>query len=122
MGKHRPRLLLRFGLISALAIAALGVVLVAELNSTIRGQAVDEGRTLARLATDLRVLPNLHRSDLSDPNPLKTARLAGVIDADDLKAAGVERINVWNRAGQIVFSSATERSPKQEAVTADLRE
>jgi diguanylate cyclase (GGDEF)-like protein len=121
MGKHRPRLLLRFGLISALAIAALGVVLVAELNSTIRGQAVDEGRTLARLATDLRVVGNLRPSDLEAPNPINSARLHGLLDAD-LEEAGVVRINIWNLDGHIVFSSAEDGTPEQEPVTADLRE
>jgi diguanylate cyclase (GGDEF)-like protein len=121
MGNGRPRLLVRFGLISALAIAALGVVLVAELNSTIRGQAVDEGRTLARLATNLRVLPNLEVSDLESPNPLTTARLHRLFDAD-LKDAGVVRINIWNTEGHVVFSSASNDTPEQEAVTVDLRE
>src|SRR3954447_6293409 len=104
MGKHRPRLLLRFGLISALAIAALGVVLVAELNSTIRGQAVDEGRTLARLATRLKVMPALHPSALERPNPLKTASLHDLLDKE-LEDAHVVRINIWNTEGQVVFSN-----------------
>src|SRR4051794_21293177 len=118
MEKHRPRLLLRFGLISALAIAALGVVLVAELNSTIRGQAVDEGRTLATLATRLRVQPELRPSDLRAPNPLTSARLHSLLDTE-LEDAHVVRINIWNPAGHIVYSDRTRGAPEQEPVTAD---
>src|SRR3954454_14885475 len=106
MEKHRPRLLLRFGLISALAIAALGVVLVAELNSTIRGQAVDEGRTLARLATQLKVLPELTPQDLEAPNPLTRARLSNLLSTQ-LRSAHVGRINIWNTDGHVVFSDET---------------
>src|SRR4051794_3917223 len=119
MGNGRPRLLVRFGLISALAIAALGVVLVAELNSTIRGQAVDEGRTLARLATQLKVMPELERSDLESPNPFTRARLRNLLDTQ-LKSAHVVRVNIWNPEGHVVFSDETSDAPEQEAVTADL--
>jgi diguanylate cyclase (GGDEF)-like protein len=121
MGNGRPRLLVRFGLISALAIAALGVVLVAELNSTIRGQAVDEGRTLARLATQLKVMPELKPEDLKSPNPLTRAQLNNLLDTQ-LKSAHVVRINIWNADGHIVFSDETSHTPEQEPVTADLRE
>ena len=121
MGKHRPRLLLRFGLISALAIAALGIVLVAEVRSTIKSQAVDEGRTLATLATQLRVLPELHPSDLAAPNPITAARLHNLLD-NELKAAHVMRINIWNSAGHVVYSDETTKVPEQEPVTAELRE
>src|SRR5918997_491040 len=105
MGKHRPRLLLRFGLISALAIAALGVVLVAEVNSTIKGQAVDEARTLAALATRLKVLPELDPSDLQRPNPFTTAELDDAL-GEELREANVEEIKIWNRKGHIVYSNS----------------
>jgi diguanylate cyclase (GGDEF)-like protein len=115
-------LLLRFGLISALAIAALGVVLVAELNSTIRGQAVDEGRTLATLATRLRVLPELQPADLTGPiDPLRTARLHNLLDTE-LEAAHVVRINIWNADGEIVYSDRKANGLEQETVTDDLDE
>jgi diguanylate cyclase (GGDEF)-like protein len=121
MGKHRPRLLLRFGLISALAIAALGVVLVAEVKSTIRGHAVDEGRTLAKLATDLRVVPQLRPSDLTVFNPLTRARLQNLLE-NELKAAYVAHIKIWNSKGRLVYSDQDPGGAKPEAVGADLRE
>jgi diguanylate cyclase (GGDEF)-like protein len=112
-------LLLRFGLISALAIAALGVVLVAELKSTIRGQAVDEGRTLAQLATRLKVVPELDASDLrGPPNPFRQGHLHDVLDAP-LKAADVERINIWNTDGRVVYSNV-KQAPNEPGD--DLRE
>src|SRR4051794_36404409 len=119
MGSHRPRLLLRFGLISALAIAALGVVLIAELRSTIRGQAVDEGRTLAALATRLKVMPLLEPADLEGaPNPFRQARMHDVLDAE-LRAADVVRIKIWNRDGRIVYSDARDLQGKREPVNAN---
>jgi diguanylate cyclase (GGDEF)-like protein len=112
-------LLIRFGLISALAIAALGVVLVAELKSTIRAQAVDEGRTLATLATRLRVVPELSRSDLfGPPNPIRTAQLHRALDSE-LEAADVVRIKIWNPQGRVVYS---DRPADAEPVSDDLRE
>jgi diguanylate cyclase (GGDEF)-like protein len=120
MGNRRPRLLLRFGIISALAIAALGVVLVAELKSTIRGQAVDEGRTLATLATRLSVLPELDKHDLDGPlNPLRSAKLHRALDAE-LEAGHVVRINIWNTDGEVVYSHGGKE--EDEAPTPDLRE
>ncbi len=121
MGKHRPRLLLRFGLISALAIAALGVVLVAELNSTIKGQAIDEARRIAKLATQLKVIPELQPADLRGPNPLTTARLNKALKGQ-LDDANVVELKIWNREGHIIYVDAKSDRPREERVSADLRE
>src|SRR4051794_34197244 len=121
MRSHRPRLLLRFGLISALAIAALGVVLIAELRSTIRGQAVDEGRTLATLATRLKVLPLLDPADLDGrPNPFRQSRMHNVLDTE-LRAADVVRIKIWNQDGQIVYSDDRDLQGRREPINQNLR-
>ncbi len=66
MGSHRPRLLLRFAVTSAVAIALLGVVLIAELRSTIRGQALEEGRQLAELATRLKIQAGVQGNGLRE--------------------------------------------------------
>jgi diguanylate cyclase (GGDEF)-like protein len=122
MGSPRPRLLLRFGIISALAIAALGVVLVAELRSTIRGQALDEGRTLATLATRLRVQPELTPKDLvGPPNPLRAARLNRLIDKE-LRDADVVKVKLWNRRGVVVYSNDPLAQGAREEVGGDLAE
>ena len=63
IGRRRPRLLLRFGLISALAIAALGVVLGAELRVDHPRPRRSTGRR-GTLATRLKVLPLLQPDDL----------------------------------------------------------
>jgi diguanylate cyclase (GGDEF)-like protein len=122
MGSHRPRLLLRFGLISALAIAALGVVLVAELNSTLKGQAISEGRTLAALATRLRVLPELTPADLAGPvNPLRSARLHAALDKP-LEQAHVVRIKVWSLNGRVVYSNDHSLEGTTAPLDANLRQ
>ena len=120
MGTRSPRLLLQFGLISALIIGALGVVLVAELRSTIKGQAIDEARQLATLATRLRALPALQPDDLKQtPDPLRTARLHSQLDAE-LEAANVVRIKIYNRQGAIVYSDDPSLAGKREPISDDL--
>ncbi len=122
MGSHRPRLLLRFGLISALAIAALGIVLVAELRSTIRGQAVDEGRTLAVLAARLRVQPELTPADLSAAlSAQRSAQLKHLLDTS-LQDTHVARIKLWNPQGQVVFSDDPKLQGQTFKLSGDLYE
>ena len=120
MGSTRPRLLLHFGLISALAIAALGVVLIADLRSTIRGQALDEGRTVATLAARLRLQPELTARDLSGrPNPLRAARLNRLLD-DELRGENVVRVKLWNRQGEVVYSNDPASIGDRAEIDGDL--
>ena len=120
MGSTRPRLLLHFGLISALAIAALGVVLIADLRSTIRGQALDEGRTVATLAARLRLQPELTARDLSGrPNPFRTARLNRLLD-DELRGENVVHVKLWNSQGTVVYSNDPASMGDRTEVDGDL--
>jgi diguanylate cyclase (GGDEF)-like protein len=114
-------LLFRFGLISALAIAAVGVVLVAELRSAISGQAIDEGRTIATLAARLKVEPELMPADLRAPmNPIRSARLASVLEAS-FEDTHVKRVKLYNSDGRVVFANDPAQQGKQAAVTGALR-
>ncbi len=122
MVSHHPRLLVRFGIISALAIAVLGVVLIAELRSTIRGQALEEGRTLATLATRLRVEPELSAAGLNGPpDPIEANRLNTLLNTA-LRDAEVARIKVWNRRGVVVYSDDREVQGRRFPIRGDLAE
>jgi diguanylate cyclase (GGDEF)-like protein len=102
----KPTLLVRFGLISALAIAAVGLVLVRDITSGIRGEAISDARSIATLAGELRLAPLLHASDLERDRPLapaQRARVAAALD-DTLNRTGVRRIKIWDRRGLVVFS------------------
>jgi diguanylate cyclase (GGDEF)-like protein len=100
----RPTLLVRFGLISALAIAALGLVLVRDITAGIRGEAIGDARTIATLTGELRLAPLLQRSDLDRPlTPAKRAHVSAALH-DALQHTGVERIKIWNRRGLVVYS------------------
>jgi diguanylate cyclase (GGDEF)-like protein len=122
MGSHRPRLLLRFGLISALAIAAVGVVLVAELRSTIRGQAIDEGRTIATLAAKLKIQPQIEavqvKSGLSalDIQALRSDLAASLHDTH------VEKVKVWNADGRVVYSNEDDLIGKRFEIDSGLHD
>ena len=122
MRSNRPRLLLRFALYSGLAIAFIGAVLILEMRSTIRGQALDEARKLATLATSLRVKPELRGADLSKPlNALEVAKLNAVL-RDQLREADVLRIKVWNPRGDVVYSNDPLLQGRRFEVEGDLSE
>ena len=122
MGSRRPRLLLRFGLISALAIAAVGVVLIAELRSTIRGQAVNEARTLAVLAARLRVQPELTPKDLDGPLTRRRSDQLNQLLESSFEDTKVVRIKLWNPRGQVVFSDDPSIQGKRFDLSTDLEE
>src|SRR3954452_22958785 len=115
----RPSLLVSFGLISALAIAALGFVLVREITSGIRGEAVSDAGTIATLTGELRIAPVLRGAELGRRPPsapcrppsaparrLTSAKRRRVSAAltDALEQTKVGRIKIWNRRGLVVYS------------------
>jgi diguanylate cyclase (GGDEF)-like protein len=100
----RPSLLVRFGLISALAIAALGFVLVRDITSGIRREAIGDARTIATLTGELRLAPLLGERDLRRPlTPAKRARVSAALHGA-LQHTKVGRVKIWNRRGLVVYS------------------
>jgi diguanylate cyclase (GGDEF)-like protein len=120
----RPTLLVRFGLISALAIAIVGLVLVRDITSGIRGEAIGDARTIATLTGELRLAPLLHASDLQRDKPLTPATRARVAAALDgaLNRTGVRRIKIWDHRGLVVFSDDPTLVGRRFDIEAELHE
>ena len=81
----RPSLLVRFGLISLFPILGLGLVLVHDIRSNARDDALHDARGLAVSVADLRIGPSLTAADLSG-RPL-TARRSRRLEAPRRGAA-----------------------------------
>src|SRR3954451_21616336 len=104
MARRGPRLLLRFGLVSAVALALLGVAVAVELRGNIRQEAMDDARTAATITARLLVEPSLTPEDLRGPlDPAKSARVTEGIKSS-LQDTHVARVKLWNRDGLVVYS------------------
>jgi diguanylate cyclase (GGDEF)-like protein len=118
----RLSLLVRFGLVSALAIAVVGVVLVRDITAGIRGEAIGDARTIATLTGELRLAPLLRPSDMrAELSPAQRARVAGALD-EALSRTGVGRIKIWNPAGTVIFSDDRALAGRRFAKSDELRE
>src|SRR4051795_732840 len=118
----RPSLLVRFGLISALAISALGFVLVRDITSGIRGEAISDARTIATLTGELRLAPMLREADLDRRlTPAKRARVSAAL-TDALEQTKVGRIKIWNRRGLVVYSDNRSIEGRRFEIEKDLGE
>jgi diguanylate cyclase (GGDEF)-like protein len=118
----RPSLLVSFGLISALAIAALGLVLVRDITAGIRGEAVAEARTIATLTGEMRIAPMLRAPDLRRRlKPAKRAQVGAALH-DALEHTKVGRIKIWNRRGTVVYSDNRAIEGRRFEIEKDLGE
>ena len=118
----RPSLLVSFGLISACVVAAVGFVLVREITSGIRAEAIGDARTIATLTGELRIAPMLRAGDLQ--RRLAPARRAQVSAAlhDALEHSDVRRIKIWNRRGLVIYSDNRAIEGRRFDVETDLGE
>ena len=104
MARRRPRLLLRFGLVSFVAVVALGVVLGAQLRSNARKEAVHDARVIAGSTARLLIQSELAPGDLVRPlSAPRAERLTRRVHAS-LEDTDVVRVKLWSRGGQVVYS------------------
>jgi diguanylate cyclase (GGDEF)-like protein len=122
MNRRGPRLLLRFGLVSAIALAILGTAVALELRSNIREEAVDDARGLATLTARLWLQPTLEPKDLLGPlSAVKSARVTDGVRAS-LDDTHVVRVKVWNRQGLVVYSDDDRVQGRTFAIGQELGE
>jgi diguanylate cyclase (GGDEF)-like protein len=115
-------LLARFGLLSLLPIAALGAVLTYDLRQTMRGEAVEDARTVAKMTARLRMQPLLTPEDLRDGLSERRSRELTTMLRSELAAEDVARIKLWNDAGTIVYSDDPSLSGRSFPPSAHLSE
>src|SRR6185436_11576749 len=101
MVRRRPRLLLRFGLVSFVAVVALGVVLGAQLRTNARKEAVHDARVIAGSTARLLIQSELAPGDLVRPlSAPRAERLTRRVHAS-LEDTDVVRVKLWSRGGQV---------------------
>jgi diguanylate cyclase (GGDEF)-like protein len=104
MDRRRPRLLLRFGIVSFVAVAALGVLLASQLRGNVRQDAIHDAEAIARSTARLAIQPSLRPGDLERPlSPARTDALTRRVRTS-LEDTPVVRVKVWNPHGRIVYS------------------
>jgi len=124
MSRRRPRftLLVRFGLVSALAVGALAAVLVRDTTSGIRGEALTDARTVATLTANLRLAPLLTQRDLRHGlTPSGRARLGRAVEAA-LQSTKVVRAKLWSRDGRVIYSDDPTLINRRFEVDDEMRE
>src|SRR4051794_4797597 len=124
MWRRRPRLtlLVRFGLVSAVAVIALALILVRDATSSIRGEALTDARSIATLTANLRLAPLLTPRDMREGlTPAGRARLAGAVGGA-LESTKVVRAKLWSRDGRVIYSDDRKLVGRHFEIDDELRE
>src|SRR4051794_12079014 len=102
MGRRRPRLLLRFGAISAAAVLVLGLFLAQRVRSPGAEGALRAPPPLAAATGRPALRPPPAPADLRRPlDSARSARLTRLVDGS-LAETGIRRVKLWNDAGLVV--------------------
>jgi two-component system, NarL family, sensor kinase len=95
--------LARFALAGLLAVIVVGAIAVALQRQAARDDAVNDAKTLARLAGNGIVEPNVTPELLrGDRDAL--ARMDALVRSEILSRDGIERVKLWTADGRIVYS------------------
>jgi signal transduction histidine kinase len=97
--------MLRFALASLLAVIAAGAIGVALQQKAARDDAIRDASSLAQLAGQGIVAPNVNQA-LLDGDPAQTAKVNRLVRERIMarKGIGIVRIKIWDRTGRIVYS------------------
>ncbi|MCU1392913.1 MAG: hypothetical protein JWM34_1341 [Ilumatobacteraceae bacterium] len=104
---RRPSLLVQFGLLSFVSLAAVGVVLGNRLQDNARTRALRDAVHSAQIIATAGIQPLLQPSDLQqDFQPLSTDTVATLDKAlhSSISANGIVRLKIWNLEHWIVYS------------------
>jgi diguanylate cyclase (GGDEF)-like protein len=102
--RRRISLVTKVGVLSAIAVAVLGIALAYTLSDIIRAQALATGRDASSMVAAVGVQPLLTPEDLQnglDPNGLNA--VDGILRAS-LTDGQVSRIKIWNAQGRLIYS------------------
>src|SRR3954469_21352849 len=95
--------LLRFALAGLLAVVAVGALAVFAQRNAARTDAIRDARTLARLAGNGILAPNVNQA-LLDGEPKQVARVDKLVQSEILSQDGIVRVKLWDDRGFIVYS------------------
>jgi diguanylate cyclase (GGDEF)-like protein len=119
---RRVSLLVRFGVLSAVLVAGLGVVLAAALKDTVENRALAQAEQTAARVARMAVQPHLHVQDFEqghiapDRFTALESNLRGVGIGDE-----VLRVKVFDRRGTLLYSDEAELIGEQ-SMSDDLAE
>lgn len=102
-----PRLLLRFGILSAVLILGLAVTAGVLLRNSIRARTIEDAVRTAEVLTGAGIRPLVKPEDLTrDFVPLSSARTAELDETlgRSLSVNGIVRLKLWNRQHWLVYS------------------
>jgi len=106
-----PRLLLRFGVISAILVAGLGLTAGLALAQSIRTRTIADAVRSAEVLADVGIRPFVSPADvLGDFVPLTPARQAELDNSlgKSLSANAIVRLKLWNRQHWLVYSDKAQ--------------
>ena len=95
--------LARFALAGLLTVVVVGAIGVALQRHAARDDAIRDARTLARLAGQGIVAPNVDRPLLTG-DPVALRRMDNLVRTKIRSQDGIVRVKLWDRQGQIVYS------------------
>ncbi len=127
MSPRPPRISLvsAFSALSLLIVVAVGALVVAALHGQIERRALSDATRLAQVAAQVGLQSHLRPSDLErELTPGRVASLRRTLDADLLRASGIQRVKVFDATGRIAFSDDErligQRPPDAHGVHAAL--
>src|SRR5213083_1163797 len=120
-GRARPGLLATFAVVSLIPLATLGFGLFYFLQDQIRSRALDGAGNSATLVARSSVEPLIEDANLRAPLPAALQEQLAA-SREQLHAAGVARIKLWNLDGKIVYSDKRELIGRTFPPAEDLRE
>jgi signal transduction histidine kinase len=112
---------LRFALAGLLAVVAVGVIAVIAQRNAARNDAIRDARTLARLAGDGILAPNVNQA-LLDGDPRQVAHVDELVRDKILTEDGIVRVKLWDSTGHIVYSDLHSLRGRRFDLPEDERE
>jgi two-component system NarL family sensor kinase len=95
--------LARFALAGLLTVIIVGAIAVALQRNAARDDAIRDAKTLARLAGEGILGPNINRA-LIEGDEEQLRKVDRLVDTKILSEDGIVRVKVWDRSGRIVYS------------------
>jgi two-component system, NarL family, sensor kinase len=95
--------LARFALAGLLTVIVVGAIGVALQRNAARNDAIGDAQTLARLAGEGILGPNINQA-LIDGDKEQLAKVDRIVNERIRSEDGIVRIKVWDRTGRIVYS------------------
>jgi signal transduction histidine kinase len=113
--------LLRFALAGLLAVVVVGAIAVVVQRNAARNDAIADARTLARLAGEGILAPNVNQA-LVDGDPKQVAVVDRLVRAKILSEDGIVRVKLWDSTGHIVYSDLHSLRGRRFDLPEDERE